>query len=274
MHFTNPHFFLLAYKPCILEALIDNIWLKITNTGNNVPWRMVDKMQCHVQVCLADGGGNFQHWCKVIRFTMNSCVTLVSFHSVHTLWDYRPQWLRHSIRITLYKLLILCDFYMVVKISLTLTEGKRLAAVTTTNRTENFDWGLRNQWEWEKGITMSFTLCTHLQTLLGVMKGRMRCVRHVAFSKNNRSAHRMVCQKPKTKKPIGKCKGNKNNKMYLTKKYDRKHWKKFILLRIEIQLSLSNQDNFGLTFTPAIWSLCGSPGEKQRQPVLWQHWCE
>jgi hypothetical protein len=54
------------------------------------------------------------------------------------------------------------------------------------------------------------------------MKGRMRCVRYVAFSKNKISAHRIVCQKPKMKKPIGKCKDNKNNKMYLMKKYDRK----------------------------------------------------
>ena len=169
-------------------------------------------MQCHVQVCLADGGGHFQHWCKVIRFT------LVSFHSVHTLWDYRPQWPRHSIWITLYNLINLCDFYVVLKISLTLMKEKRLAAVTTRNWTEYFDWGLRNQWDWEKGIMMSFTLCTHLQTLPEVMKGRMICVRHVAFSKNNRSAHRLVSQKPKTKKPTGKCKGNKNNKMYLMKK--------------------------------------------------------
>jgi len=151
-------------------------------------------------------------------------VTLVSFHSVHTLWHYRPQWPRHSMWITLYNLLILRDFYVVVKISLTLMEEKRLAAVTTRNWTEYFNSGLRNQRDWEKGIIMSFTLCTHLQTLLGVMKLRMRCVRHVAFSRNNRSAHRMVCQKPKTKKPIGKCKGNKNNKTYLMKKYDRKHW--------------------------------------------------
>jgi len=51
---------------------------------------------------------------------------------------------------------------------------------------------------------------------------RMRCVRHAAFSKHNRSAHRIVRQKPKMKKPTGKCKGNKNNKMHLTKN-DGKH---------------------------------------------------
>jgi hypothetical protein len=81
MHFTNPNFFILAYKPCTLEALIDNIWLKITNTGNNVLWQKVDKMQCHVQVCLADGGGHFQHWRKVIQFTMNSCMCHLNFIS-------------------------------------------------------------------------------------------------------------------------------------------------------------------------------------------------
>jgi len=49
--------------------------------------------------------------------------------------------------INLYNILILCDFYMVVKINLTLTEERRLAAVTTMSRTEYFEWGLRNQWD-------------------------------------------------------------------------------------------------------------------------------
>jgi len=152
------------------------------------------------------------------------CIILVSFHSVHTLWDYRHQWPMHSIWITLYNLLILCEFYMVVKISLTLKEEKRLAVVTTMNWTEYFDWGLRNQQDWEKGIMMSFTLCTHLQILLGVTKVRIGCVRHVAFSKNKRRTHRIVCQKPKTKKHIGKSRGIKTTKCMREKSF-RKSWK-------------------------------------------------
>jgi len=49
------------------------------------------------------------------------------------------------------------------------------------------------------------------------MKGRIRCVRHVAFSKNKTSAHRIVCQKPKTKKHIGKSRGIKTTKCILQK---------------------------------------------------------
>jgi hypothetical protein len=117
----------------------------------------VDKIQCHVQLCLADGG-HFQHWRKVIRFTMNSRMCHLTFISFRA----HIMRLQASLSNAFYMnhLLILCDSYMAVKIRLALTKEKRLAVVTTTNWTEYFDWGLRNQQEWEKSI-MTFFFNVH-----------------------------------------------------------------------------------------------------------------
>lgn len=66
-HLTSPNMFLWGYlkervyrnKPCSIDAFKDNIWLVIAE--NDILCHMVDIMQCHVQMCLAEGSGHIQH---------------------------------------------------------------------------------------------------------------------------------------------------------------------------------------------------------------------
>jgi len=50
-------------KPRTVVALKDIIRLEIANTGNDVLRGIADNLKRRVQICLAEGGGLFQHLC-------------------------------------------------------------------------------------------------------------------------------------------------------------------------------------------------------------------